>query len=26
KAWWNTVNWKVIGERYAMAKAGTLGV
>jgi Fe-Mn family superoxide dismutase len=26
KAWWNTVNWKVIGERYAGAKAGTLGV
>ena len=26
KAWWNTVNWKVIGERYAAAKAGTLGV
>jgi Fe-Mn family superoxide dismutase len=26
KAWWNTVNWKVIGERYAAAKTGTLGV
>lgn len=26
KAWWNTVNWKAVGERYAMAKAGTLGV
>jgi superoxide dismutase, Fe-Mn family len=26
KAWWNTVNWKVIGERYAAAKAGTLDV
>jgi Fe-Mn family superoxide dismutase len=26
KAWWNTVNWTKIGERYAMAKAGTLGV
>ena len=26
KAWWNTVNWKVIGERYAAAKADTLGV
>jgi superoxide dismutase, Fe-Mn family len=26
QAWWNTVNWKVIGERYAAAKDGTLGV
>ena len=26
KAWWNTVNWKAIGERYAAAKAGKLGV
>jgi Fe-Mn family superoxide dismutase len=26
KAWWNTVNWKVIGERYAAAKAGMLGI
>jgi len=26
KAWWNTVNWTKIGERYAAAKAGTLGV
>src|SRR5712671_2823719 len=26
KAWWNTVNWKAIGERYAAAKTGTLGV
>lgn len=26
KAWWNTVNWNVIAERYAAAKAGTLGV
>jgi Fe-Mn family superoxide dismutase len=25
-AWWNTVNWTKIGERYAAAKAGTLGV
>lgn len=24
KAWWNTVNWAKIGERYAAAKAGTL--
>lgn len=24
KAWWNTVNWTKIGERYAAAKAGTL--
>jgi Fe-Mn family superoxide dismutase len=26
KAWWNTVNWTKINERYAAAKAGTLGV
>ena len=26
KAWWNTVNWSKIAERYAVAKAGTLGV
>jgi Fe-Mn family superoxide dismutase len=26
KAWWNTVNWGTIAERYAAAKAGTLGV
>jgi Fe-Mn family superoxide dismutase len=25
-AWWNTVNWTKITERYAAAKAGTLGV
>jgi superoxide dismutase, Fe-Mn family len=25
-AWWNTVNWRKIAERYAAAKAGTLGV
>jgi Fe-Mn family superoxide dismutase len=25
-AWWNTVNWAKIAERYAAAKAGTLGV
>jgi Fe-Mn family superoxide dismutase len=26
KAWWNTVNWHRVAERYAAAKAGTLGV
>ncbi len=26
KAWWNTVNWAKISERYAAAKAGTLAV
>src|SRR5882672_5418365 len=26
KAWWNVVNWKAVEERYAAAKAGTLGV
>jgi superoxide dismutase, Fe-Mn family len=26
KAWWNVVNWNKVAERYAAAKAGTLGV
>ena len=26
KAWWNTVNWSKVAERFAAAKAGTLGV
>ena len=26
QAWWNTVNWKAIGERYSAAQNGTLGV
>jgi Fe-Mn family superoxide dismutase len=26
KAWWNTVNWGKIAERYAAARTGTLGV
>lgn len=26
KAWWNTVNWTKIGERYAAARAGTLTI
>jgi Fe-Mn family superoxide dismutase len=26
KAWWNTVNWTKVAERFAAAKAGTLGV
>src|SRR3984893_5416898 len=25
KAWWNTVNWSKVADRYAAAKAGTLG-
>src|SRR5258708_6018126 len=26
KAWWNTVNWAKVAERYEAAKAGTLAV
>jgi Fe-Mn family superoxide dismutase len=26
KAWWNVLNWKTVGERYAAAKAGTLTI
>jgi superoxide dismutase, Fe-Mn family len=26
KAWWNTISWGKVAERYAAAKAGTLGV
>jgi superoxide dismutase, Fe-Mn family len=26
KAWWQTVNWSKIAQRYAAAKAGTLGI
>jgi Fe-Mn family superoxide dismutase len=26
KAWWNVVNWSKVAERYAAAKAGTLGI
>jgi superoxide dismutase, Fe-Mn family len=26
KAWWNVVNWKAVSQRYADAKAGTLGI
>jgi len=26
KAWWNTVNWAKVADRYKAAKAGTLGI
>ena len=26
KTWWSVVNWTKVGERYAAAKAGKLGV
>jgi Fe-Mn family superoxide dismutase len=26
KAWWNTVNWSKVAERYAAAKAGSLAI
>lgn len=26
KAWWDVVNWKAVGDRYAAAKAGTLKI
>jgi superoxide dismutase, Fe-Mn family len=26
KAWWNTVNWNKVAERYAAGKAGKLGI
>jgi len=25
-SWWNTLNWKAVGDRFAKAKAGTLAI
>jgi Fe-Mn family superoxide dismutase len=25
-AWWNVVNWKAVADRYALARAGKLGI